>query len=108
MTGAVGVGELHERVPTARALGHGHGTVAILDVCFMDEEFERVAIRTDHGVPLVPHHPLVGAVPCGSQASVVLTPWLSITAADGPGSRPIRSRSSCTRWWLSLLIAVES
>lgn len=36
---------------------------------------------------------VVGAVGIGPPASVVFTLWLSMTAADGIGSRPVRTRS---------------
>jgi hypothetical protein len=38
------------------------GTVAVLDIGFMHEEFERAAVRIDHGVPLAPHALLAGIV----------------------------------------------
>jgi len=45
---------------------------------------------------------LAAVIASDAAGSVVLTLWLSITPAVGLASRPARSRSSITRWWLSV------
>src|SRR4051794_41822014 len=43
---------------------------------------------------------LPASEPRGPPLSVVFTLWLSSTTAVGEASRPTRSRSAMTRWWL--------
>jgi hypothetical protein len=73
----------------------------------MDLENQFSAFGIDHGFALAPVDflggvPRVGPkarprAPRGPPASVVLTLWLSITAALGLTSRPTSSRSSITK-----------
>jgi len=66
----------------------------------VDEQFEDPAIDIHHGVALAAFDLLSGVIAVWPPDSVVLTLWLSITAALGLALRPTRSRSSITKWWL--------
>jgi hypothetical protein len=57
------------------------------------------AIGVDQRVALAPFDLLARIVTRGPPASVVLTLWLSMIAAEGLASRPIRSRSAITSAW---------
>lgn len=47
VVGAVGIGEFDERVSCARRLEQRHGTIAVLNVGGMDDEFEGSPIGID-------------------------------------------------------------
>jgi hypothetical protein len=65
----------------------------------MDEHAQQQAGGVDRDVPL-PALDLLGRVVAARPPfSVVLTLWVSMTAALGLGPRPSRSRSLATRWW---------
>jgi hypothetical protein len=58
------------------ATGHleqGHGTIAVLHVGRMHQQFECPAIGVDHGVALAPFTFLPASKPRGPPASVVFT-----------------------------------
>jgi hypothetical protein len=57
------------------------------------------AVRVDQCVALAPVDLLASIVTARPPASVVLTLWLSMIAAEGLASRPTRSRSAITSAW---------
>ena len=60
---------------------------------------EAAAVGVNQRVALAPVDLLARIIAARPPASVVLTLWLSIIAADGLASRPTRSRSAITSAW---------
>jgi hypothetical protein len=116
-TGAIGEGEFDEWKGAARSLQQESGAIAILNVGGVNLEDQGSAIGVDHDMTLaaprlrggrllifLPASPGSSlwlargqAPPLGPPALVVLTLWLSMTAAEGLASRPTRSRSIIRR-----------
>jgi len=71
--GAASIRQPHEAVPATRHLEHWHGTVAVLHVGGLDQQFQRAAIGVDHVMALAPFDLLAGIIPFGPPASVVFT-----------------------------------
>jgi hypothetical protein len=94
-----GIGEdaLDEGQAPARCLRQRYGSIAILDRGGVNLHAEQAAVGIHMAWRLRPITFLPASRPRRPPASVVLTFWLSITAADGCASRPARSRSRTTR-----------
>lgn len=76
--------------------------VPVLEIRWQDNDPEDERFDIDEQVPFPPLYLLATVVPAHAPLSVVLTDWLSSTAALGSGSRPIcgrtrRRRASVTR-----------
>jgi hypothetical protein len=108
---ATAIARVHPQVPEPREplLKIGQGlqqeatAVAVRDISGMDQRLEHKALGIDEQVPLAPGQFLASIVAVRVRRppfSVVLTDWLSMIAALGVGSRPIRRRaSSRSRVW---------
>ena len=62
-------------------------------------EHEGTPVRVEERMALAPLTFLPASSPRAPPASVVLTLWLSMIAADGLASRPTRSRSAISSAW---------
>jgi len=92
---APGVERLH-------ALQQAPKPIGILDVRGMHDHAEQHSLRVHRDVTLAPLQPL-GRIPATRPPfAVVLTLWVSMTAAVGLASRPSASRSMTTKWWRML------
>src|SRR5215218_3607503 len=83
------------------AASTGPPPVAVLDVGRVRLQHQGTTVGVDEGVALSALDLLAGVIALGPPASVVLTLWLSSTPAEGLAARPLRARSSMTRWWFS-------
>jgi hypothetical protein len=94
---AVGPDEFEPREAPADLVEDQPGSIAVLDRGGVDDDPHRQSFAVDQGVDLaaldlltrVETHLVVVTAP----SSTDLTDWLSRTAAEGPASRPIRSRN---------------
>lgn len=94
---AIGEDASHEGIGRARGAKERAAAVTILNARRMRFEDERASVRIHQGVALAPIDLLAGVVAARTPASVVLTLWLSIIAAEGLASHPTPSRSAMTR-----------
>ncbi len=85
VAGIAGIGEGlgDEREGSAREAQHRNGSIAILHVGRLRIEHEGTPIRVDQCLALAAFDLLAGVVAARPPLSVVLTLWLSSTAADG-------------------------
>src|SRR5829696_101644 len=81
-----GFGDEWERAP--RQPQDQRRAVLVLDVGRLGLQDQAAPVGIDHDLPLAPLHLLAGVVASGPSLSVVLTLWLSMTAAEGDASRP--------------------
>ena len=99
VVGAVGEHRLQPRVEPLQAPEEIADPVRVLHVGGVDGDAEQQTRGVDRDVALPALDLLGGIVAARPPFSVVLTLWVSTTAALGLGSRPSRSRSITTRWW---------
>lgn len=97
LVAAVGEDPLDEGEQAARSAQQRDRTVAILDICGMDEDVQQKTKRVDEDVALAARRLLARVVARrverGPPFKAPRAVWLSMIAAVGLASRPCRSRS---------------
>jgi hypothetical protein len=94
---AVGEHDLEPAVELLDLVQQIPGAVGVLDIGGVDNDAQKQSQRIDRDMALAPLHLLGGIVAARPPFSVVLTLWVSMTAALGLASRPSLSRSVMTR-----------
>src|SRR5271170_3045795 len=95
---AIGPDQFEPREAPAYLVEHQPRAVAVLDRGRVDNHPHRQSLGIDQGVDFAAFHLLASVVThlvvSAAPFSADFNDWLSITAADGLASRPIRSRSA--------------
>lgn len=93
---AIGNKLAQKREQAEQSRENQHTTVAVLNVCRMDDSMQQKTYRIDQDVTLLPLDFLARVIAvridAGPPFSALFTLWLSITQAVGLASRPICSR----------------